>query len=148
MKPVSAVLIAVVLLTVPAANAQDKSALPEAAASPQGAGEAEHSGLGDVMVLQQMRHLKLWFAGRAGNWPLSDYEIDGLKDGFDDVSRLLGGDIVQKAVGAPLAALQKAAADKDRAGFTTAFDNLTSGCNGCHHLLDHGFIVIKRPTLL
>ena len=43
------------------------------------------------MALQQLRHIKLWFAGRAGNWPLADYEIDELKDGFDDVNKLIGG---------------------------------------------------------
>ena len=53
------------------------------------------------MPLQQMRHIKLWFAGRAGNWPLADYEIDQLKEGFDDVNQMLGGDTVEKAVGAP-----------------------------------------------
>src|SRR5947208_2225088 len=30
-------------------------------------------GLGEIMTLQQMRHLKLWFAGQAGNWPLAAY---------------------------------------------------------------------------
>ena len=44
--------------------------------------------VGDIMAFQQERHLKLWFAGRAGNWPLADYEIDKLKDGFDDVDKL------------------------------------------------------------
>ena len=23
-----------------------------------------------------------------------------------------------------------------------------AGCNGCHHALDHGFIVIQRPAVL
>src|SRR5213593_2269437 len=42
-------------------------------------------GLGEIMTLQQMRHLKLWFAGQAGNWPLADYELDELKEGFEDI---------------------------------------------------------------
>src|SRR5690242_6266881 len=25
-------------------------------------------GLGEIMTLQQMRHVKLWFAGQAANW--------------------------------------------------------------------------------
>lgn len=41
-------------------------------------------GLGEIMGLTQMRHAKLWFAGEAGNWPLSAYELDELKEGFDD----------------------------------------------------------------
>ena len=45
---------------------------------------------------------------RAANWPLADYEIGELQEGFDDVRKLLGGDIVEQHVGAPIAALQKA----------------------------------------
>ena len=100
------------------------------------------------MALQQMRHIKLWFAGRGGNWPLADYEIDKLKEGFDDVNKLLGGDTVEKAVGGGIASVEKAVEAKDRAAFASAFDNLTAGCNSCHHLLDHAFIVIQRPTAL
>jgi hypothetical protein len=43
-------------------------------------------GLGEIMTLQQMRHLKLWYAGQAGNWPLADYELDELKEGFDKLT--------------------------------------------------------------
>jgi len=95
-----------------------------------------------------MRHIKLWFAGRAGNWPLADYEIDELKEGFDEVNQRLGGDTVKKAVGARIAALEKAVEAKDRAAFANAFDQLTAGCNSCHQGLDHAFIVIQRPTSL
>jgi len=104
--------------------------------------------IGEIMVLQQMRHIKLWFAGRDGNWPLAGYETDQLKDGFDDLNMVLGGDIVEKAVGAPLAALEKAIDSKDRAAFMRAFDALSAGCNSCHRTLDHAFIVIRRPTAL
>ncbi len=146
MKPIFAVLVAAVLLAPLKAGAQEPSK-PQAA-TPGPASEPYEPGLGEIMALQQMRHIKLWFAGRAGNWPLADYEIDELKDGFDDVNRRLGGDTVEKAVGAQLAALEKAVAAKDRAAFARAFDTLTAGCNSCHQALDHAFIVIQRPTLL
>ena len=100
------------------------------------------------MAQQQERHIKLWFAGHAGNWPLADYEIGELSDGFDAVSKMLGGDLVKQHVGAPLDALQKAVDGKNSAAFATAFDQLSAGCNACHHALDHTFIVIARPTLL
>jgi hypothetical protein len=45
-------------------------------------------GLGEIMALQQMRHAKLWLAGRHGNWALADYELDELKEGFEDAVRL------------------------------------------------------------
>ena len=100
------------------------------------------------MALQQMRHIKLWFAGHAGNWPLADYEMGELKEGFNDVQKLLGGDVVEQHVGAPIAALEKAIDGKDGPAFTAAFDKLGAGCNACHHTLDHAFIVIVRPTAL
>ena len=115
------------------ANAQDASSPPK---------------ISEIMAQQQMRHIKLWFAGSSGNWPLADYELDALKDGFEDVNQQFGGDAVEKAVGAPLSALDKAVEAKDRAGFVAAYDKLTAGCNSCHRSLDHPFIVIQRPTSL
>jgi hypothetical protein len=145
MKLIFAGLIGAAILATAAANAQDttKPAMPM-----QEGSAAMVPGLGEIMTLQQLRHIKLWFAGHAGNWPLADYEIGELNEGFEDVNKLLGGDTVDKAVGAPIQALQKAIASKDRAAFTAAFDQLTAGCNSCHHTLDHGFIAIQRPTSL
>jgi hypothetical protein len=120
----------------------------EAARQAEPAGEPDLPGLGDIMVLQQMRHIKLWFAGSAANWPLADYEIDQLDDGFDDATKLLGGDIVRQHVAEAMSELKKSVDGKDSAAFAIAFDKLSAGCNACHHTLDHGFIVIQRPRLL
>jgi hypothetical protein len=130
------------LLTMPAAQAHDTSTQHGAA------NELYVPRIGEIMALQQIRHIKLWFAGRSGNWPLADYEIDALKEGFEDVNKLIGGDTVEQAVGAAVSALEKAVDAKDRAAFTDAFDRLSAGCNSCHHALDHAFIVIQRPALL
>jgi hypothetical protein len=104
--------------------------------------------LGDIMVQQQMRHIKLWFAGDAGNWSLADYELDKLKDGFEEIAKLLGGDFAQQHVGGAVSQLQKAVDGKNREAFVSAFDRLSAGCNECHRSLDHAFIVIQRPALL
>ena len=142
MKPIFVAIVAMALLPTMIASAQEAS-------TQQGdAGEPRAPKISDIMAQQQMRHIKLWFAGHGGNWPLADYEIDALKDGFDDLNAMLGGDTVEKAVGGPIAAIEKAIEAKDRAGFAAAFDNLTAGCNGCHRALDHGFIAIRRPTSL
>ena len=127
-----------------AARAQD-SAPPPTAASQD---EPYQPSLGDIMALQQDAPHQAVVCGRAGNWPLADYEIGELSEGFDDVSKMLGGDIVEQHVGAPLDALQKAVDDKNSAAFAAAFDSLSAGCNACHHTLDHAFIVIARPTVL
>ncbi|MDR3422879.1 MAG: hypothetical protein P4L80_16815 [Xanthobacteraceae bacterium] len=141
MKLVLVALLASVLVT-PATQAQETQ-------TQQGvAGEPYVPRIGEIMALQQIRHIKLWFAGRSGNWPLADYEIDALKQSFDDVNKQIGGDTVQQAVGAAVSALEKAIDAKDRAAFTDAFDRLSAGCNSCHRSLDHAFIVIQRPASL
>jgi hypothetical protein len=133
------------VLLAPAARGHDMHDMP---ASASAAGEPYEPGIGDIMAKQQERHFKLWLAGRAGNWALADYEIDELKNGFDDVNKLIGGDTVEKNIGAAIKALEKAVEAKDRDAFTSNFDKLSAGCNGCHHALDHAFIVIQRPGSL
>lgn len=140
MKRLFALALAIPLFAAVAASAQ-KPAEPAA-------NGGNLPGLGEIMTLQQLRHIKLWFAGRAGNWALADYEMGELNEGFEDVNKLLGGDTVDKMVGDPIKALQKAIEDKNRTAFTSAFDKLSAGCNNCHRTLDHGFIVIQRPALL
>ena len=143
MKLIAAAVIAAVALAVPAtAQHGTKAADPSAEEAP------EFLRLGGIMAQQQIRHIKLWFAGTAGNWPLADYEIDGLKEGFDDVAKLLGDDVAQQHVGSAMAELEKSVDAKNRDNFVIAFDKLSGGCNACHTTLDHAFIVIQRPALL
>jgi hypothetical protein len=142
MKPIVAAIIAAAVFAPLALRAEDKPAPPAPDAMQM------VPGLGEIMSLQQMRHIKLWFAGNAANWPLADYEVGELGEGFDDVRKLLGDDIVNQHIGGPVAALQKAIDGKDRKAFIAAFDNLSAGCNACHKSLDHGFISIQRPNML
>ena len=144
MKPIFAALFAALLLTAGIACAQPSIKQDEGSAE-----EAEHlPHLSEIMVQQQMRHIKLWFAGDAGNWRLAGYEIDQLKDGFDDVAKLLGGELAQQHVGGAISQLEQAIESKDHEAFVSAFDRLSFGCNQCHRTLDHAFIVIRRPDLL
>jgi len=110
-------------------------------------------GLGEIMSLQQMRHIKLWLAVQAGNWGLADYELDELKEGFDDIVKFFPTKddmpIGQMAGSTAVPALPdvKAAIDaKDSKKFAAAFDKLTAACNTCHQSTKHEFIVIQRPT--
>jgi len=118
-----------------------------------GAKETYASGLGEIMSLQQMRHLKLWLAGAAKNWPLADYELDELKEGFDDVVKFFPtkDDLpigqMAGATAVPVLPDLKAAIDaRDSKKFAAAFDKLTAACNTCHQSAKHEFIVIQRPT--
>ena len=44
-------------------------------------GEQYVPRLGDIMNAVQIRHMKLWFAGKALNWQLAVYELRQLKAG-------------------------------------------------------------------
>ena len=113
-------------------------------------------GLGELMTLQQMRHAKLWWAGDAGNWRLTSYELDELAEGFDDIvlyhpthkdAPLPIRDAVPKIMGYPLKQAREAIANKDRRAFAAAYDALTAGCNACHQATNFGFNVVQRPTV-
>jgi hypothetical protein len=143
----SVLTLSVLALAMPARGAEEHPA--HAAAGK----ETYASGLGEIMSLQQMRHLKLWLAGAAKNWPLADYELDELKEGFDDIVKFfpvkddmpIGQMAGSTAV--PLLPEVKSAIDaRDGKKFAAAFDKLTAACNTCHQATKHEFIVIQRPT--
>ena len=112
-------------------------------------------GLGEIMSLTQMRHLKLWFAGQAENWALAAYETDELEEGFGDVVRFHPthtgspaplSELVPEFTAGPIEALRSAIERRDVAGFTDAYDLLTQGCNGCHRAAEFSFNVVERPS--
>jgi hypothetical protein len=118
-------------------------------------GESYVPGLGEIMSLTQMRHLKLWFAGQAENWDLAAYETDELAEGFADVVRFHPthkgspaplSQLVPEFTAGPIEALRSAIEHRDLAGFTTAYDSLTQACNGCHRAAEFSFNVIERPS--
>lgn len=110
-------------------------------------------GMGEIMGATQMRHAKLWFAGRAGNWELARYELGEIREGLDDAVKyhpvFKGAPVsalLNKYTGVPLEALAQAVEKGDGAAFAAAFDRLTAACNACHEAAGHGYIVIKRPA--
>src|ERR1700742_1769981 len=54
----------------------------------QPAKERFEPGLGEFMTATQLRHAKLWFAGRENNWDLAAYEIDEIKEGLEEARTL------------------------------------------------------------
>lgn len=53
----------------------------------QPAKEPYAPGLGEFMTATQLRHAKLWFAGKANNWDLAAYEIDEIAEGLADAEK-------------------------------------------------------------
>ena len=113
-------------------------------------------GMGEIMGSTQMRHSKLWFAGKAKNWDLASYELDEIKEGLDDAIKyhpVFKKDapiaaIADKFTTRPLNRIMNAIDAKDSRKFRASFDSLTKACNDCHQAAGQGFIVIKRPNTL
>ncbi|MCD0417080.1 hypothetical protein [Rhodopseudomonas sp. BR0M22] len=118
------------------------------AAAQQPRGERPQPRLTDLMQGAQVGHIKLWFAGKAGNWGLATYETRQLKARLEDAAQLYQSlpvnDITTMAK--PLDAISAAIAAKDTRQFARAYDELTAGCNSCHQSAKLGFVSIRRPT--
>ncbi len=122
-------------------------------AAAQPARESYEPGLGEFMTATQLRHAKLWFAGKQNNWDLAAYEIDEIKEGLEDAARLHPtfdgvpvAEMIKTIIDPRIEKLEKAIRAKSSAKFVVAFDELTSGCNSCHAGANKPFIRIQRPT--
>ncbi len=106
-------------------------------------------GLGEIMTTTQMRHAKLWFAGKAGNWKLADYELYELKEGFDNAVKFHPNrsELLPKITAIPLEQLKSAISANDSARFKQAFEALTNSCNACHKETSFGFNVVIIPAI-
>ena len=121
--------------------------------SPDTAADAK-PGLGEMMGVIREHHAKLYYSGKAQNWDLAQYQVDELREGFDDVSKyyphfkevkLALNELIPKTVGPTLDMVSDAVKKKDKRGFLSAYGALTQSCNSCHRAAEHGFIVIQEP---
>ncbi len=110
-------------------------------------------GMGEIMSATQMRHAKLWFAGRAKNWELARYELGEIEEGLKEAVRYYPvfknapiSAMLDRYTSPPLADLAQSIEERNGAKVAKAFDGLTAACNGCHQAAEHGYIVIKRPS--
>ena len=110
-------------------------------------------GLGEFMTATQLRHAKLWFAGKDHNWDLAAYEIDEIKEGLEDAARLHPtfegfpvAEMIKTIINPRIERLEKAVKGNNSTEFVAAFDELTNGCNSCHAGASKPFIRIQRPT--
>jgi len=104
--------------------------------------------LADIMNALQQRHLKLYFAARAHNWELADFELRQVRAGLAEAAVLYSGLPVTNitTLAAPVQALFDAGKARDERKFMDAFGQLTNGCNACHQTMDRKFIVITQPV--
>ena len=110
-------------------------------------------GLGEFMTATQLRHAKLWFAGRMNNWDLAAYEIDEIKEGLEEAEKQFPthdgipvGEMIKTLIDPAIEEIEKAVGARSSAKFSVAYDKLTSACNTCHTGANKPFIRIQRPT--
>ena len=110
-------------------------------------------GLGEYMTTIQLHVGKLWFAVKATNWDLAQYELDELKETMEAAKALnaeKGGVKISNVLDAVLqtqvAELDKSIKGKSRSEFQKSYDETLSACNGCHTEAGFKFIHIVRPT--
>lgn len=117
------------------------------------AGKTYLPGIEQFMNVIQSEHIKLWFAARAGNWPLAAYQLGEIKEIMGDIQDLYPkfkdlplADIFDGVITGPIADAEKAIDAKDAKKFNAAYDKLVTACNSCHEATGNGFVVIQRPT--
>ena len=106
-------------------------------------------GLGEFMSGIQVHHEKLWFAGKAGNWKLAEFEIGEMQEAIDDIKKYCTNrpEVVSLPMVQPaLDSVSHAVAKGDNAAFRSGFIYLTSTCNNCHRATKHEFNVIQLPS--
>ncbi|MGH1572428.1 hypothetical protein ACRAWG_19250 [Methylobacterium sp. P31] len=100
------------------------------------------------MLLIQARHAKIWYAGRAEDWALVDYELNHISDDLTAAAMLYRDIPIELVTGAgrDIGRMREAAKRKDAPGFQSAFSALTTACNACHAAGGVSFIRIQPPT--
>jgi hypothetical protein len=110
-------------------------------------------GLGDYMTTIQLHVGKLWFAAKASNWELAEYELDELKETMEAAKGLnaekngvkISG-VLDSVLRTQVAQLAESIERKSPAEFQQSYDETLSACNGCHTEAGYKFIHIVRPS--
>jgi len=143
-----AIFVALISLLAPLAAIAQAPAPPSAPPAPK----VYVPGVEQFMNMIQAEHAKLWYAGRARNWPLAAYQLAEIKEIMSDLGDLVPvfkglpfADMLDGVTTGPIAELEKALDAKDVAQFASGYRKLTEACNACHQATGNGFIVIRRP---
>ncbi len=111
--------------------------------------------LGQQMLELQIRHARLWQAGSARNWLLTQFQLAELRESIKGVIEANGehaalqperlADVMPAMMNPALSAMQSAVDARDGARLDAAFDGVSAACSACHAASDHAFLVIQRP---
>ena len=153
-RPLFAAALALIVLPL-AAYSQTPPAPPPAAApaAPAAAPKVYVPGLEQFMNVILIEHNKLWFAAKARNWELANYELGEIKEVMGDVQDVVPtfkslplAQMLDAAITKEIVDLEKAIEAKNFKQFAAGYDKLNAACNACHQGTENGFVVIQRPT--
>lgn len=110
-------------------------------------------GLGEYMTTIQLHAGKLWFAAKASNWELAEYELNELKETMEAAKALnaekngvkISG-VLDSVLQTQVAQLAESIKRKSPKEFQKLYDETLSACNGCHTEAGFKFIHIVRPS--
>jgi hypothetical protein len=115
--------------------------------------EAAAPGLGEIMSGLQIHAAKLYFAGKARNWPLVEFEIGEMEEALAaaPVVRPQDNNVPLAAVidafkNSQWAALKQAVTQRNGAAFDKAYDDVVLVCNACHQATTRPYLQIIPPT--
>ncbi len=110
-------------------------------------------GLGEYMTTIQLHAGKLWFAAKAANWELAEYELDELKETMEAAKGLNAekngvkiSNVLDSVLQTQVVELDNSIKGKSQTEFQKSYDETLSACNGCHTEAGYKFIHIIRPT--
>jgi len=114
--------------------------------------EEQAPGLGEYMSTFQLHMGKLWYAARASNWELAQYELGELTETMEAAEALHAiknnihtADIIQSVENTQLPLLRQAIERKSQKKFGTSYEQTLQTCNTCHRSVGYGFIHITKP---
>lgn len=113
---------------------------------------AEGVHLGETMYELSRRFATVWFAGKAGNKQMVDYQIHEIEEVVEeleepkpkehgvDVHARLEADILPK-----LETIEEAVEAGDTAKFEETYRATISSCNNCHAMTEHDYVNVTVP---
>lgn len=115
--------------------------------------EATAPGLGEIMSGLQLHTAKLYYAGKARNWPLVEFEMGEMEEALAAIPVLRPQDnnvplgaVIEAFRNSQWAALKQAVGRKDGAAFDKAYDDVVLVCNACHQATGRPYLVVQTPT--
>ena len=101
------------------------------------------------MMVSQLGHFKVWYAGVVQNWPLANYELgrSGRRSPTRSAFTPIRANQTCRRCRTPTDDLDDAIKAKDIVKFHKAYARLTAACNACHEATGFGFIKIREPRL-